>query len=223
MQALLDILFHPLANAIMTVLTGVSAVYWLFTFLAGDVLGNLDLGVEFDTDLSVDAGDAPDIATSEPSLLQQALQFINVGKVPLMVIISVFKFIAWIGTLLSSVLLNTVSWGWKSALLLLPIFILTFFITRWATKPLVKVYHQMGYNGEETYDFLGRTAQLKSDLIADKLGAAMIKINTEFIKINVQSKLGKPIAYDRLVVIVDEIKDKNIYIVEEQIDLATIY
>lgn len=222
MTAILDILFHPLANAIMTILTGVSAVYWIFTFLAGDILGNLDLGVEFDTDLSDTVGDGVEVTSANPSLFQQAMQYINVGKVPLMVIISVFKFIAWIGTLISSILLNTMAWGWRSTLLLIPIFIITFFITRWATQPLVKIYRQMGYNGEDAYDLLGRTAQLKSNISGEKLGSAVLKINTEIIKINVQSKDGRAIAYDSTVHIVDERKDLNVYVVEELINLDSI-
>lgn len=32
MQNITDLLFHPLSNAIMTILTGVTALYWITTF-----------------------------------------------------------------------------------------------------------------------------------------------------------------------------------------------
>lgn len=223
MTGILDLLFHPAANAIMTILAGLSALYWVFTFLAGDFFGHLDLGVDFDTDIDVGADAGVDVdGSGELSGFEKAMQYINVGKVPFMVVLSVFKFIAWIGTLVSSVALNTFSWGWKSALLLIPVFILTFFLTRLATRPLVKIYRHMGYNGEEAHDFLGRTAVMRSDISGTKIGNAELRINTDLIRINVQSKDGASIRYNQDVTIVDEIKARNIYIVEAEVNLNNI-
>ena len=223
MKGILNLLFHPAANAIMTILAGLSAVYWVFTFLAGDFFGHMDFGVDFDTDMDVGADAGADIDSGgELSGFEKAMQYINIGKVPFMVVLSVFKFIAWIGTLFSSVALDTFSWGWKSALLLIPIFILTFFLTRLATRPLVKIYRQMGYNGEEAHDLLGRTAIMRSDISGTKIGNAELRINTDLIRINVQSKDGTSISYNQEVTIVDEIKARNIYIVEAEVNLNNI-
>lgn len=219
---MLDFLFHPLSNAIMTVLAGISALYWVFTFLAGDFLGSLDLGADFDTD--VDAGLDVDGAEGgvELSGFQKVMQYINIGKVPFMVVLSVFKFIAWIGTLLTSVAFNTSAWGWRSALLLIPVFIIAFFITRWATKPLVKIYHHMGYNGEEAHDLLGRAARMRSTIAGSKIGSAELSIRTDLIRVNVRSKDGSTISYGQEVIIVDEDKSSNIYIVETTVSLNDI-
>ncbi|RYD99480.1 MAG: DUF1449 family protein [Sphingobacteriales bacterium] len=221
MTGIVNLLFHPAANAIMTILAGLSALYWVFTFLAGDFFGHMDFGVDFDTDVDLDAGVDVD-GGGEHSAFEKVMQYINVGKVPFMVVLSVFKFIAWIGTLVSSVALNTFSWGWKSALLLIPVFIITFFLTRLATRPLVKIYRQMGYNGEEAHDFLGRTAVMRAAISGTKIGNAELRINTDLIRINVQSKDGASIAYNQDVTIVDEIKARNIYIVEAEINLNNI-
>ncbi len=207
----------------MTILAGLSALYWVFTFLAGDLFGHLDLGVDFDTDIDVGADTGVDVdGSGELSGFEKVMQYINVGKVPFMVVLSVFKFIAWIGTLVSSVALNTFSWGWKSMLLLMPVFIITFFLTRLATRPLVKIYHQMGYNGEEAHDFLGRTAVMRSDISGTRIGNAELSINNDLIRINVQSKDGTVIRYNQDVTIVDEIKARNIYIVEAEVNLNNI-
>ncbi len=223
MTGILNLLFHPAANAIMTILAGLSALYWVFTFLAGDFFGHMDFGVDFDTDMDLGADAGVDVdGGAELSGFEKAMQYINVGKVPFMVVLSVFKFIAWIGTLVSSVALDTFSWGWKSALLLIPIFILTFFLTRLATRPLVKIYRQMGYNGEEAHDLLGRTAVMRSDISGTKIGNAELRINTDLIRINVQSKDGSGIGYNQEVTIVDEIKTRNIYIVEAEVNLNNI-
>lgn len=219
---MLDILFHPLANAIMTVLAGLSALYWVFTFLAGDLLGSLDLGADLDIDIDAGLDTAGLDGAGELSGFEKVMQYINIGKVPFMVVLSVFKFIAWIGTLLTSVAFNTSGWGWRSALLLVPIFIITFFITRWATKPLVKIYRQMGYNGEEMHELLGRSANMRSTISGSKIGSAELSIRADLIRINVQSKDGSAISYGQDVVIVDEDKSKNVYLVEATIGLDDI-
>lgn len=61
-----DLLFHPLSNAIMTVLAGITAIYWIFTFIAGDLFGDTD----------VDAGvevDGADVDTEKNKQRQKAL------------------------------------------------------------------------------------------------------------------------------------------------------
>ena len=224
MAELTRLLFHPLSNGIMTVLAGVTALYWVFTFLAGDFLGDMDFAPEVDgtveltTDADADAGDTG----SEQGFFSRALEFVNVGKVPFMIVYSVFKFIAWIVTLVSSILLGAAEWGWKSALLLIPVFVFAYLLTRYATKPLVKLYNVMGYNGDETHDLLGRIARMRSTIHDDKIGAAELVINNDVIRINVKSKSGHPINYNAEVMIADESKDGRYYFVVPEITLDNI-
>jgi hypothetical protein len=224
MSNLVNLLFHPLSNAIMTVLAGVTALYWVFTFLVGDFLGDMDFAPEVDTGIDVetsadaDAGDAG----SEQSFFSKALEFVNVGRVPFMIVYSVFKLIAWVITLVSSVLFGFASWGAKSVIILLPVLLLAFLFTRYATKPLVKVYHAMGYNGEETHDLIGRIAKMRSAVTGDKIGAAEIVINNDVIRVNVKSKTGQSINYNADVMIADESPDKRYYYVVPELTLQNI-
>jgi len=220
-----NLLFHPLSNAIMTILTGVTALYWITTFIAGDLFGESGVdgdvhGADVDTDVDADA-DADDVS-GDKSFIQKALEFVNVGKVPFMMVYSVFKFTAWIITLLSSILLGLTSWGWKSVVILLPVFFVAYFITRFATKPLIKVYDAMGYNGEEAQELLGRIARMKSTISGDTIGAAELKIQSDVIRINVQSKTGESIAYDAEVMITGESSDKKFYLVVPEVTLSNI-
>lgn len=220
MSGILELLFHPLSNAIMTVLTGVTALYWITTFLAGDLFG--DTGADSDlvahgADLDTDV----DVAADRP-FFEKALEFVNVGKVPFMMVYSVFKFVAWILTLLSSVVLGLAAWGWKSVIMLLPVFLVAYVITRYATKPLVKVYHAMGYNGEEAQELLGRIGRMKSTISGDMIGAAEVKIQSDIVRINVKSKTGAVIDYDAEVMIADESSDKKYYLVVPEVTLSNI-
>jgi hypothetical protein len=223
MSGIMDLLFHPLSNAIMTLLTGVTALYWITTFFTGDLFG--DAGV--DTDLPVHGADLDtDIAADDPgadkSFFHKALEYVNIGKVPFMVVYSVFKLLAWIITLSSSVFLGLATWGWKSVFILLPVFIVTYFITRYVTKPLIKVYDAMGYNGEDPQELLGRIARMKCTISGDTIGAAEVKIQSDIIRINVKSKTGEPIAYGAEVMISDESSDRKFYLVVPEITLSNI-
>ena len=222
MSGIIDLLFHPLSNAIMTVLTGITAIYWVTTFIAGDLFS--DSGIDIDSpaqgaDVDVDVDGE---VGSKGSLFQKALEFVNVGKVPFMVVYSVFKFVAWIMTLTSSVLLGLANWGWKSVITLVPVILVAYLFTRYATKPLIKVYENMGYNGEEPQELLGRIARMKSTIAGDTIGAAELKIQSDIIRINVKSKTGESIGYDAEVMIADESADKKFYLVVPEFTLSNI-
>jgi len=216
---IVDLLFNPLSNAIMTVTTGVTVIYWIFNLIFGSVLGTdvdtdgIDMDVDTDADVDVDHGDGA---------WDKLLAFVNVGKVPFMIVLSVFKLIAWVITLASSIVLNLVTWGWMSVFILLPVIFVAIIITRFATKPLVKLYHAMGYNGEEAYDLLGRSARMLSTISGDTIGAAELKVNGDVVRINVKSKTGESIRFDADVMIADESLDKKYYIVVPEINLANI-
>ncbi len=226
MADFLNFLFYPLSNAIMTILTGITALYWIFTFIAGDFLGDMDVDVDVDADggADYDTDTEADIKGegTEKSFFTKAMEYINVGKVPFMVVYSTFKFLAWILTLVSSLILGTAAWGWRSALLLIPIFIITFFITRFATKPLVKLYRVMGYNGEDKHDLLGRIAKMRSTISGEKIGAAELVINRDVIRINVKSKSGNIINYNDDVMIASESPDKRYYYVVPEITVDNV-
>jgi hypothetical protein len=223
MSSVIDLFFHPLSNAIMTILTGVTALYWITTFFVGDLIGDgIDSdfemkGADIDTDVDGDVDNSAD-----KSFFQKALDFVNIGKVPFMVVYSVFKFFAWIITLTSSVFLGLSAWGWKSVIILLPAFFIAYFITRYATKPLIKVYNAMGYNGEEPQELMGRIARMRSTISGDMIGAAELKIQSDIIRINVQSKTGESIGYDAEVMIKGESADKKFYLVVPEINLSNI-
>ncbi|MBD1428282.1 OB-fold-containig protein [Sphingobacterium litopenaei] len=224
MTEVINILFHPLPNAIMTLLTGLSLVYWLFTMLLGDGFdfGDADVDVDFegadiqdvesDTDLNAE-GEA------EPSFLSKAMDFINIGKAPFMVIVTLFKFIGWMITIASSLLFQLGNYGWKSVFILIPIFVLTYFLMHYVTIPVTKLYQKVGYTGEEAHEFLGRIGTMRSTIKGEKLGSAEIIIQNDVIRLNVKSVDGKEIQYGDEVLIVNETQDKKYYYVQKNINL----
>lgn len=222
MTEILHLLFNPLPNGIMTVLTALSLVYWVFVLFSGD---GLDFGLDADLDVATEVGDVTDVDSPESGdvgFFSKALDFINVGKVPIMVIITLFKMISWLVTLVSSVVFEIGKFGFWSILILIPVFVFVYFIMHWITKPLVKFYENLGYKGEDPIDFLGRIGKMKSTIQDQKTGSAEFYINGDVIRLNVISKNGDKIEYNDSVVIVNESKDKKIFYVIKEINLNNI-
>lgn len=227
MAEILNILFYPLPNAIMTFLTAISLLYWLFTMLMGE-------GFDFGTDSSVefDGADIQDLDSDidvdgeghinhEPSFFAKALDFINLGKAPLMVIVTLFQFIGWIITIASSLLFELGEYGWKSVWVLIPIIIITYLLMHYVTIPVVKLYNNIGYMGEEAYDYLGRTGKMKSTIQGESIGLAEININKDIIRIHVKSTDGSKINYGDEIVIIKEDSSKKYYHAKKDINLNT--
>lgn len=222
MSEAIHILFNPLPNAIMTVLTGFSLCYWLISLLVGNGFdyGEADLELEGamlqDIDTEVDMDSEINTEQVESSIFNKAMDFINLGKVPLMVIITLFKFIGWIITIFSSITFNLTSYGWKSVWILIPVFILTYFLMHYVTIPFVKLYNNLGYVGDEPHDFIGCLGKMKSTIQDKRIGSAEVVIENDIIRLNVQSYDGSKIDYNDDVRIVSVTESKKIYLVQKE-------
>lgn len=223
MDEVFNLLFNPLPNAVMTLLTGLSLLYWLFTMLMGEGFDLGDSGLEFDG-ADVQDIDAPSdgdgtIDHAEASFFSKAMDYINIGKAPMMAILTLFKFIGWIITIITSLTFDLSSYGWKSILVLIPVFILTYFVMHFVTIPVVKLYRNVGYTGEEAHEFLGRTGKMKSTIQGSNIGSVEVTINNDVIRLNVRSSDGSRIEYGDLVTIIDETENKKYYLVQKEISL----
>ena len=226
---------HPLPNAVMTVIMGILAIYWLFTFILGVGLDDLDLGIDFDIDVpdvktpaidvDVDADvevvdEAHEVAPERsPGFFIRFLQFLNVGRVPFMLIITTLKFIMWVGTLITTSIVNVALWGLSSLFILIPIAVVSIFMTKFATNPMVKFFKEIGYRGEEEIDFLGRSGKMLSTIQGEKLGTAEFMVEKNPIKLIVKSQDGAEIKYGEFVVIMDESDDKRHYLVIKEMSI----
>lgn len=204
-------LMHPLPNAIMTVLMGVMFLYWLVSFIFGAV--DLDLGLDFDHDFDVDAGHL------ESGIMSKTLEFFNIGKMPFMLLLTIFLFFIWIGSLVFTSLIDITSWGGFSVVILLPLIFCSLFLTKFASKPFIKLFVAMGYQGEDAIEFLGRSGTMISSIEGDKIGAAAFKIDGNPIRLNVRSKTGERIDRGDFVIIEDEAEGGRYYYVTKELSL----
>lgn len=239
-------LMHPLPNAVMTVIVGILALYWLFAFFSGAGMEDMDIGLDLDADVDIDAdidADADidsdtDIGSKgyidtadpdkeihidkEPGFFVKILGFLNLGKVPFMLILSTFLVIMWLGSLTTTAVLDATSWGLWSLVILIPISIAALFLTKMVTNPMVKIFRELGYRGEEAIDFLGRDGKMISTIKGEKIGTAEFIIDKNPIRLNVKSIDGEELRYGEYVIIADESEDKKIYYVSKEISIRNL-
>lgn len=218
---------HPLPNAVMTVIMGVIAVYWLFVFFSGAGVDDLDLDFDFDVDIDgpdaeAEAEVSTETDTKELGFFMKCLTFLNVGKVPFMLILSTLKFFMWIGSLITTSLVNVTVWGTWSLLILIPLCIVSIFFTKAATTPMVKLFREIGYKGEEAIDFLGRPGKMISNIQGEKVGSAEVIVDKNPIRLNVKSIDGTELKYGDYIIVADESEDKNLYLVSKEISIRNL-
>lgn len=214
---------------------GVLALYWLFVFISGAGFEDLDLGFDFDVDVpdadipeadieadGADISDGEAHVEKEPGFFIKFLSFMNVGKVPFMLILSTLKFFIWVGSLITTSFISVASWGLWSLLILIPLGIVGLFFTKAATNPMVKIFKEIGYQGEEEIDFLGRSGKMLSTIKDKKVGTAEIMVDNNPMKLNVVSIDGSELKYGDYILIADESDDKKIYYVSKEISIRNL-
>lgn len=212
---ILHTLFNPLPNGIASVLLIVIILYWLFALIGGLGMEDLDLGIDFshDVDISADIDHDVQIDTDGGGAFLQALQFLNLGKVPFMIVFTVFILLLWISTLVATHFLDISAWGYWSAFLLIPMIIVSLFATGWITRPLAHFFQQIGYNGEKPIDFFGCAGKMLSTIEGNKIGTAEFLIGKNPMKLNVKSMQGEVLRYGDNVIIARTPEDGKIYLV----------
>ena len=83
------------------------------------------------------------------------------------------------------------------------------------------MYKTLGYNGEESIDFLGRTGTLKSTIENGRIGILEVAVQKDVFRLNVKSRSGNRIEYGSEVMIMKALEN-NIYEVQPNITLHNI-
>jgi len=226
MTEILHNLLHPLPNAVMTVIMGILVLYWLFVLISGAGMETFDVDLDVDIDANtpdidadgdIDASEADgDIsAGKEPGFFVQFMEFMNIGKVPFMLIITTLNFFMWMGALITTSVVNVVPWGAWSISILVPIGIVSLLLTKFATAPMAKFFEGIGYKGEKEIDFFGCAGKMLSNIKGEKVGTAEFLIDKNPIKLNVRSFNGEELKFGDYIIIIEESEDKKIYYVSK--------
>ncbi|MCS4240364.1 YqiJ family protein [Myroides odoratus] len=231
MKDIIHHLFFPVSNAIMTVLMIISVIYWLFSALMGGLDGigidaqpDVDVDVDVDTNFDLQQNHVdilhdkdPDIdeptLSHESNLFIKLLHYMNVGQVPFMMVLTIFKFFTWAGSLLTTISPHIIKLGNWSIIILIPLAIVAIILTHYVTLPLGNFLKKTGYHGDESIDFIGREGLMQSSIDTDKHGIMQLVVDQDPIKIMVASWDGEPIQFGDRVYVIERSKTTNLYYV----------
>ena len=193
-------------NLVLSVLLGLTGLYWLVVILGAAGLDSLD----FD----LDAGDA-DVDGGGHGLAGGVLGFLNVGKVPLLVLWSVLVLSAWaIGVL-------TWPWvgGWSLALQLLalaPILLVSLGVMKLVTTPIARVVEKMEADSaaEANEKLLGRRCVVCSLTVDARSGQVEVATAGAPLKLHARTR-GEGVVLNKgdEAVLVEEDPDSRVYYV----------
>lgn len=207
MKELIEVSFAP-ANFILTLLSILVLIYWVAIIFTG-----LDVDVsEVDSDSDISK---PDVGQAEGQGFWQAfLEFIYIGELPVMFIISIVVFSMWLINVNVTAIFG-ISGNILGFLVYFPGFILSMLITKIVAKPFVKLYAIFNHKGEVEIDFIGKVGRVTSPVSQDKLGQIEIQLSEDVLKVYAKSLENETISFGETVMILEESVDKKYYLVQK--------
>jgi hypothetical protein len=222
----MDRLFHQIvepANLPFTILLAVVLLYWLTVIVGALDVDVLNFDVTADTGANVDVDvhhevDAPHDADFHADGFSWFgfLSFVNLGRVPTMIVISFFVFSLW---LLSMLYNHYLGWlgAWLPLALLLPNILASLVVTKALTQPLVPVFKGF-YEDQTATEIVGLHGTMLIGWEAGRFGVAKLRAGNKVLEVNVRSLDGTPLPKNTPVVVVQSSEhhhdvQHNVYLV----------
>lgn len=185
--------------------------------LNADLDADLDVDADLDTELDVD-GDAGDASSgSRAGWFVSLLKFMNIGDVPVMVLISAFISSLWIVSIISSRYFNPTLTVVVALLCLIPDLIVSMLLTKFMTIPAAAVFKKANAGIEKRTKIIGRTCFVTTSRVTEKTGQAEIRLEDAApITLNVRCPSGsdrRPLKKGDEALILESVEDKGTYIV----------
>jgi len=237
MKELFEFSFSAI-NIIPTALLVLVTIYWIIVLFGMIDINSIDIDIDTDVDIDVDADIDLDIdadvdadidvdvdadmdadmdsdlgsTSGGPSIGLQVLAFFNVGKLPLMILMSFVALALWLSALYTNYYLNITSFG-IALMLLIPEFIFSLFVAKIITHPIAKLFSKVEADTGKPEDFRGKTAIVRISLNEDSDGQIELEHRGATVVLHARSTKGE-IETGTEVLIIDYYKESKYYIVE---------
>jgi hypothetical protein len=225
MKELFEFAFSGI-NLIPTALLLFVALYWLVVLFGLFDMGHVEMDADHDVhvdahihaeadmeaDADTDVHHGGEISEGGPGGIMQSLMFFNVGKVPLLILLSFFTVPLWFMVLLVNYYLNVESIA-TALLLLIPEMIICLFIAKFLTSPIAHLFKRIEETTGQATDFTGKTAFVRFDMEKNKPGYIEIDENGKNIVLHALCEKTS-LAKGERVLIIELYTEENYYIVE---------
>lgn len=212
-------------NLPFTVLLGLVVCYWLLVALGAldTDFGGGDLDAHVDGHLDLHHGHEGDLDGHGAGhghdhdgggFLSSAAQFVNIGDVPLMVVLSVISLSLWLGSLLANYYLTDHNVLFAMALLV-PNFLVSLVVARYLTMPLKPVFRLLRRDDEDKpIEVVGQPCRITTRA-SSTVGQAEIELSGAPLLIDVRTLDGAALPKGSTAVVVRHDLERGIYYVAE--------
>ena len=195
------------ANLPASALLVLVMIYWTLAILAGLDLDFLDFDLDMDAEPDLSSGLGVGFV---------ALRFLNIGRIPIMIWMSVFTVVYWLLSMLLDRLLDdpehretlfyAVQYGVRN-------FAIALVLTKIFTHPLRDKFEAREPNAAQ--EMIGRQCVVTTTEVTESFGQAEYKTDAAPLRLNVRTR-EKPLAKGDRVVIVDHDSEENLYYVTKE-------
>lgn len=225
---MLEVLREAVApvNLPFTILLGLVVGYWLLVSI-----GLLDMDADATPDFHADvhlphgggASHAVDLHGASEGFqgtVKSALQFLNIGNVPAMIVLSIMSLSFWTWSMIGNHYFNEGS-AMRALVLFAPNLVLTILLTKLLTSPLKRLFQTLNREYEEHKPVVGRTCMITTNEVTDKFGQAQIDTSGAPLLINVRTFGDTILKKGESALIIKEDKENNIYTVAKLTTAST--
>ncbi len=221
-------------NLPFTVMLGLVVIYWLSVIVGVldiesfdvDMDADIDLDVDVDVDVDVDADVDMDMdadADADVSgdgnvgigrgVFSVLFSFLNIGEVPVMIILSVMVFWAWSFSILANYYLNPGHGGLTAFGLLIPNFLSSYLVTGIVTRPFRVFFRALHSEMVHTESMVDKAAVVVTSKITTDFGQVEIVTDGAPITLNARTENDEVILKKETVIIYDKDTKKDVYLV----------
>lgn len=195
------------ANILPGALLLLVLLYWIVV-----IIGLLDVD-SLDFDVEGPSGALEINSLESIAWLNSLLVFFNLGRVPFMLWLSFVALPFWAGALLVNYYLHTGE-SVTGFLFLIPIFIISLFISKILTAPFIKVFAAFEKEHASKTNVIGRMCTVILPATATELGQATVRTEGSPLLLHVKATTGAQISKGQTALIIDYNEKSNIYLIE---------
>ena len=203
MGELLDAAVSP-ANIVVTGLAIFILIYWITVIIGLVDLDMFDIDLDMDGDVDADGGHV--------GWLNSVLAFFNLSQIPIMIFFSFLIFPAWGIMMITTDFLGVESF-WLGLVVLIPVLFVSLFIAKFLTTPFVKIFGKLSEDPEEEV-IIGKICEVTISTRSDKVGQGRIVTKGAPHLLNVCSTPGTELKKGDMGLIIEHLKDRNVYLIE---------
>lgn len=200
---------HPV-NLPFTILLGAVAAYWIIGLIG---LVDLDGGGDAGDIDGIDGEGGGDGEVGGAGIFQTILKIVGASDAPLIFVVSLFSIFLWASNVLVNHYLNPGFDGSRATILLVPVVIGSFVLTRVLVVPL-RPFMKMIRTSEKPVTILGASGRVRSARLDDQFGE--VEVETAERNLILRARISakeEPLQKGDPVLVVSKDEDAEIYVV----------